>query len=478
LIAYEDAVRRLDDLGQGIHPDMARIEDLVQLLDHPERAYPSIHVTGTNGKSSTVRMAGCILAAHGLRSGMYSSPHLQSIRERFTVAEAATEDSEAALVTEFISREDFAAIYSYLQPFVEMVELERAPGGGGVPGRRGRQGQNVTYFELTTAMAFEWLVQQAVAASVFEVGIGGAWDATNVLTAEVAAITHVAVDHAQFLGATPLDNAREKVGIIKPGALVVSADQDPAVLALIEAKVAEADGELAVLGRDFGVASNRLALSGRALRIRGTRDSYDELFVPMHGAHQGANAAVAVAACEAFLGRALDPDAVRLGLSRAGLPGRMEVVSRKPLVILDGCHNPDGARQLGPALREAFGRRRTTMVVSVFEDKDVEGILGWLLPWAERVVFAPGSSSRSADPARLAAVAERIAAVGREAEDAGAPSATPNGGQPGLEIQVAEALEDAIDAAIAAAEPDDLVVVCGSLYAVGQARDHLVGPVA
>jgi dihydrofolate synthase/folylpolyglutamate synthase len=282
----------------------------------------------------------------------------------------------------------------------------------------------------------------------------------------------VAVDHAGYLGSTPADVAREKVGIVKPGTLVVSADQDPAVLALVEAKVAETGGALAVLGRDFGVASNKLALSGRALRIRGMRDTYDELFVPMHGAHQGANAAVAVAACEAFLGRALDADAARLGLSTAGLPGRMEVVSRKPLVVLDGCHNPDGARRLGPALREAFGMRRTTMVISVFDDKDVEGILGWLLPWADTAVFAPTSSPRTADPASLAAVAERIAARGGEAP----PADAGNGGPAGLEIRVAEALEEAVDQAVAACPPDGLVVVCGSLHAVGQARDHLVGP--
>lgn len=455
---YRDAVRQLEGLGQGIEPDMGRIGALVRLLDHPERAFPAIHVTGTNGKSSTVRMAGGILAAHGLRTGMYSSPHLQSVRERFTVAEVGTEDSEAVVVAEFISRQDFAAIWSYLRPFVELVELERD--------------QSVTYFELTTAMAFEWLVEQAVGAAVFEVGMGGSWDATNVLQAQVAAITHVAVDHARYLGATPADIAREKVGIVKPGALVVSADQDPAVLALVEAKVAEAGGGLALLGRDFGVASNKLALAGRALRIRGTRETYDELFVPMHGAHQGANAAIAVAACEAFLGRALDPDGVRLGLSTAGLPGRMEVVSRQPLVVLDGCHNPDGARQLGPALREAFGTRPTTMVVSVFDDKDAEGILGWLLPWADTAVFAPASSPRAADPARLAAVAERIAAPGRDAQAAGAA----NGGPVGLGIRVADTLEEAVDAAVAECPPDGLVVVCGSLLAVGQARDHLVGP--
>ncbi|MGH2687679.1 MAG: bifunctional folylpolyglutamate synthase/dihydrofolate synthase, partial [Actinomycetota bacterium] len=375
---YLDAVRRLERLGQGIEPDMGRIEAMVGLLDHPERAFPAIHVTGTNGKSSTVRMAGGILAAHGLRTGMYSSPHLQSVRERFTVAELASKDDEATVLAELITPEDFAATWSYLRPFVEMVELERD--------------QSLTYFELTTAMAFEWLVQQAVSAAVVEVGMGGSWDATNVLDGQVAVVTHVAVDHVQYLGETPADIAREKAGILRPGAPAVSAEQDPAVLALLEARVAETGGELALLGRDFGVASNKLALSGRALRIRGTRGTYDELFVPMHGAHQGSNAAVAVAASEAFLDRALDPDAVRLGLSTAALPGRMEVVSRKPLVVLDGCHNADGARRLGPALREAFGTRPTTMVISVFADKDAEGILGWLLPWADAAVFTPASS--------------------------------------------------------------------------------------
>jgi dihydrofolate synthase/folylpolyglutamate synthase len=470
LLSYQDAVRQLDARGQGIRPDLGRIEALVDLLDHPERTYSSIQVTGTNGKSSTVRMIGCILAAHGLRTGLYSSPHIQSIRERFVLAEESS--------TELITKEDFAATFAYLSPFVELVELERD--------------EDVTYFELTTAMAFEWMVQQTVAAGVFEVGLGGAWDATNVVGSQVAAITRVAVDHERFLGSTPLDNAREKLGIVKPGAMVVSADQDPEVLALVERTVAEAGGELAVLGRDFAVASNKLALSGRALAIRGMHDRYDELFVPMHGSHQGANAAVAVAVCETFLGRALDPEVLQAGLARASLPGRLEVVTRQPLLILDGAHNPAAARQLGPALREAFGKRRSTFVISVFEDKDVEGVLGWLLPWADRAVFAPSSSPRSADPSRLAALAEAIAAragtpAGPAPEPAdpalpGVPGAArtgPNGvagaGAAGLEIQVAGNIEEAVDAALATCEADGMVVVCGSLHAVGQVRDHLVG---
>lgn len=468
--SYQDAVRRLDGRGMGIRPGLGRIEALVDLLDHPERTYPSIQVTGTNGKSSTVRMIGCILAAHGLKTGLYSSPHLQSIRERFVVADESSAD--------LISQEEFAATLAYLTPFVEMVELQRD--------------EDVTYFELTTAMAFEWMLQQAAAAGVFEVGLGGAWDATNVVGGQVAAITRVAVDHERFLGSTPLDNAREKVGIVKPGAHVVSADQEPEVLALVERTVAEAGGQLAVLGRDFAVVSNKLALSGRALAIRGTQGRYDELFVPMHGNHQGANAVVAVAACEAFLGRALDQEALRSGLARASIPGRMEVVTRKPLLVLDGAHNPAAAQQLGPALREAFGRRRSTFVISVFEDKDVEGVLGWLLPWADRAVFAPSSSPRSADPARLAAVAQTIAAragvplaaVPTPAEAGppapGAPASpangVPNGSAAPLEIQVSESIEGAVDTALATSGPDDLVVVCGSLHAVGQARDHLVAP--
>ncbi|HEY8202961.1 MAG TPA: cyanophycin synthetase [Actinomycetota bacterium] len=474
LLSYQDAVRELDARGQGIRPDLGRIRALVDLLDHPERTYPSIQVTGTNGKSSTVRMIGRILAAHGLKSGLYSSPRLQSIRECFVVADE--------LSTDLISQEDFAATLRYLKPFVEMVELQRD--------------EDVTSFELLTAMAFEWMAQQTVAAGVFEVGLGGAWDATNVVEGQVAAITRVAVDHERFLGATPLDNAREKVGIVKPGARVVSADQDPEVLSLIERTVSEAGGELALLGRDFAVASNKLAVSGRALVVRGMHDRYEELFVPMHGSHQGANAAVAVAACEAFLGRALDPEALRAGLARASLPGRMEVVSRQPLVVLDGAHNPAASRLLGPALREAFGQPRATFVISIFEDKDAEGVLGWLLPWADRVAFAPSSSPRSTDPAHLAALAEAIAAragvpagpapaSGESAPAPGgsSPAGTVHGGPNGvvngaaarLEVQVAGSIEAAVDAVLATSEPDDMVVVCGSLHAVGQVRNHLVG---
>ena len=212
VLSYRDAVRELDARGQGIRPDLGRIRALADLLDHPERTYPSIQVTGTNGKSSTVRMIGRILAAHGLKTGLYSSPRLQSIRECFVVADESS--------TDLISQEDFAATLQYLRPFVEVVELERD--------------EDVTSFELLTALAFEWMAQQTVGAGVFEVGMGGAWDATNVAPGQVAAITRVAVDHERFLGPTPLDNAREKAGIVKPEARVVSADQDPEVLALVE----------------------------------------------------------------------------------------------------------------------------------------------------------------------------------------------------------------------------------------------------
>lgn len=435
-LTYRDALKLLEARGFGIRPDRSRIEALVELLDHPERTYPCIHVAGTNGKSSTARLIGAILAGHGLGAGVYTSPHLQSIRERFLLLGPAGD----GVLGEIITREELAATLAYLKPFVELVE--------------DRLGEDVTYFELATAMAFEWMSGKSVAAGVFETGMGGTWDATNVVEAGVAVLTRVAVDHAAFLGPTPLDNAREKVGIVKPGSVVVSAPQRPEVIELVEQTAGERDARLVLMDRDFRVSADRLAVSGRLLGVEGAFGEYQELYLPLHGAHQSVNAALAIVACEQFFGRALDAQALQAGLASVTAPGRLEVVRREPLVVLDGAHNPDAAALLGPAVDEAFGGQPATFVISVFEDKDVEGVVAALLPWAHGVVFTRSSSPRSAAPERLAAAA--------------AARAIPS--------EFVPSLPEAVDAAIRSAGEEGLVVVTGSLYAVGEARDHLVGP--
>ncbi|MGI8426178.1 MAG: bifunctional folylpolyglutamate synthase/dihydrofolate synthase [Actinomycetota bacterium] len=454
--SYQEALKGLEARGFGIKPGLERMQDLVELLDNPQLTYPTIHIAGTNGKTSIARMTGAILGAHGLKTGVYTSPHLQSIRERFAlfgIAEAAPEQDEqggeyepeepediatASLAGDMISKGEFGALLEYLSPFVGLVEE--------------RRGESVTYFELTTLAAFEWMSEKTVAAGVFEAGLGGRWDATNLIESSVAVLGEIGVDHSQFLGDTPLANAQEKAGIIKKGSLVISAGQSEEVAALIKARVAEQQAKLAVLGEDFSITSDASALGGRLVSVETPLGVYEDLILPLYGAHQSRNLTLAIAAAEAFRDAPLDEDSLRAAIATLRIPGRLEVMSRRPLVILDGAHNPSGAAALRPAITEAFGDKPVSMVVSIFKDKDAAGVLKHLAALAERIIFTRSSSPRAADPKELANLN-------------------------GREDEVIEPLPEAIEAAIAGAPEDGIVLITGSLFAVGEARDHLVDPI-
>lgn len=436
-MGYAAALEAIESRGFGMKPDLTRIGALVDVLDHPERAYPSIHVAGTNGKSSTARIAAAILAAHGLATGVYSSPHLQTIRERFLITGPKGEGG--GVEARYITKEEFSDAVENLLPFVELVEQ--------------KLGERITYFEFTTALSLEWMAQLPVLAGVVEVGMGGEWDSTNVVSGKVAVLTHIAVDHVKHLGPTPLDNAREKVGIIEPGAPVVSSHQDPDVLALIQDRAERHGCPLLVSGSDFRLIENALAVAGRLISVEASLASYGEIFLPLHGAHQGQNAAIAIAACEQFLGRPLDEEALREALASVESPGRMEVVRKDPLVLLDGAHNPEGAQTLAAAISETFGGRAITFVVGILHDKDIDGILEGLLPLADRVIVSTNSISRAAPPEEVGAMVKAR----------------------GVDPEVVPGLVDAIDRAIETSGEDDLVVITGSLYTVGEARDYLLG---
>lgn len=435
-LTYHQASSSLESRGFGIKPGLERIRALTGLLSEPQRNFQSIHLAGTNGKTSTARMIAAILGAHGLNTGLYTSPHLHTVRERFALA-----GWDGGPVWEQMSEAEFASTLSYLLPFVELVE--------------NRRGEPVTYFELATAMAFEWMSERSVAAGVIEAGMGGRWDATNLVEGIVAVLTPIDVDHSSFLGTTPLRNAEEKVEIIKAGATVVTAAQRPEVAALIERRAAAAQATLLRLGREFLVDSSEAAVGGRAVTVRTHRTLYEDLFVPLHGKHQATNLALAVVAAESFLDRQLDDAQLRAGLASVRSPGRMEVVSRGPLVVLDGAHNPLAAKALAATLSGDFLYTTMTMVVSVFEDKDVAGMLAHLIPLADRVIFTRMQHARAAAPQRLAAAAP--------------PMPVP------IRQEIIEPLEEAVDLAIASASREDLVLVTGSLEAVGQARRHLLG---
>ncbi|GAC1373068.1 MAG: folylpolyglutamate synthase/dihydrofolate synthase family protein [Actinomycetota bacterium] len=441
-LSYREACALIEARGLGIRPDLSRIAALAELLNHPERTYPTVHVAGTNGKSSTARMTGAILAANGLTAGIYTSPHLQSLRERFIVA-GPTEDAPVAI--DYISPEDFAELLQYLLPFVQMVEASA--------------GEQVTYFELTSAMAFEWMAGRSVSVAVVEAGLGGSWDATNIIAGDVGVLTRVAVDHIALLGATPRDNAREKAGIIKAGATVVSAAQEPEVVDVLQARASEVGATLAFMDQHFRLLRNEAAYGGRLISAEGPAGGrYEELFVPLLGAHQGLNAGLALAAAEALVGRQLDVGAVAAGLEAVRSPGRLEIVSREPLIVLDGAHNPHAAAALGPALSEVFRGKQRIFVMSIFQDKDVAGVLAAVLPFASHIILTQSSSPKAAAPEVLAAAAR---SAGFAAQD----------------VEVTDTVAQAVARARELAGTQGMVVVTGSLYAVGEARDLLLGPV-
>ncbi len=381
-------------------------------------------------------MIAMILAGHGLNAGVYLSPHLQSVRERLRL----TGPSVEGLADEMIPKNEFADSMEYMTPFVEQIEFE----GGG----------EVTYFELLTALAFEWMSEKAVSVGVIETGLGGTWDATNVVTPSVAVITPIAVDHEKFLGGTPVENAKEKAGIIKPECEVVIGPQEPEVLQLLDESAAAAGSSSYVFGRDYGLTQDLPGVGGRFIDVKGVKASYTGLFLDLLGRHQVENLATAVAASELFLGRALDEDSLKAGVAAVTGAGRMEIVRRDPLVVLDGAHNPAGAARLAEAVIESFGKVPTTIVLAAYADKDLAGIVNELAPIASLFVLTSAESERAAAPEDL----ERL---------------IPDG----IEKRVVHGLTKAIAEVLEGAGTAGLVLITGSLQTVGEAREHLLGSV-
>ncbi len=418
---------RIPEQSSRLGPTLERVRRLADLLDHPERTAPAVHLTGTNGKTTTARMVAALLATFGVGAGVYTSPHLQDIRER------------VALATRPISTAELAEAYSYLDPF--LAEVDRV------------SDRPVTFFEALTMLAFTWFAELPVDAQVVEVGMGGEWDATNLVHGDVAVVTTVSLDHPE-LGATPAQVAVEKAGIIKPGATVVSQRQDDDVLEVLARRAAQRHATLLVEGRDFGVERRRAAVGGQTLDLRTPAGVLHDLFVPLYGRHQAGNAAVALVAVQAFLGgRPLDEATVRAGFAAVRSPGRLEVAAHQPLVLLDGAHNPAGARALAAALLEEFVVDRRTIVLAVLADKDLRGILEGLAPATGRLLVTAPASQRAASPERLRKEAEAL----------------------GLTAEVAPDVRTALRRAIDGAGRSEAVVVTGSLYTVGEARDLLMG---
>ncbi len=417
-------------------PDLDRIRLLCDLLGSPQRNYPAIHLTGTNGKSSTARMVDALLQGFGLRPGRYTSPHLDSVTERITL------DGQP------MSEERFAEVWDEIAPFVELVDA--------------RMPQRMTFFEVLTGMAFAAFADAPVDVAVLEVGLGGLWDATNVVDAGTAVVLPVGLDHVPLLGTTLAEIAHEKAGIIASGATVVLAQQPPEAAEVLLRRCVEVGATVAREGLEFGVVDRVTAVGGQLLSLQGLGGRYDEVFLPLHGAHQAANAAAALAAVEAFLGGGdkgmLDPDVVRDGFARVASPGRLEVVRTSPTVLLDAAHNAHGMTATVAALSDAFAFTHLVAVVAVLGDKDARAMLEVLEPAVAQVVVTQNASPRALPVDDLAALAEEVFGEDR--------------------VSIDDGLDDALSTAVGLADAEAEyggagVLVTGSVVTVAEARTLL-----
>ncbi|GAB2516631.1 bifunctional folylpolyglutamate synthase/dihydrofolate synthase [Paramicrobacterium agarici] len=419
--------------GEGRpRPRLDPTRRLVELLGDPQAACPIIHVTGTNGKSSTSRFIESILRAHGLRTGLFTSPHLKSFNERITI------DGEP------ISNDKLVENWRDIKPYVEMID-----------GQLQDEGEvRLTFFETLTALAFASFAEAPVDVAVVEVGMGGEWDSTNVADASVAVFTPIDIDHSATLGGTIAEIAATKAGIIKRGSRVVSATQVPVALAEIERAAARLEAPVTLEDRDFVLSSDVVAVGGQQITVQGRSAAYDGLFLPVFGDHQGRNAALAIAVCETFLGDGgvpLDPEVLAQGLAEARSPGRLEIAATQPTILVDAAHNPHGAQSLADALQRYFDSDNVGLVIGVLDDKDARGILDHLVPVAERVFTTHVESERARDAEALAAEVQRAA------------SDTP--------VVAYDSVDEALSIARdwASEEPGRIVLVAGSVILAGEA---------
>ncbi len=406
-------------------PGLERMEELMGLAADPQRTYPTIHVTGTNGKGSTAAIIAALLGAQGLTVGTYSSPNLERVNERICRNGEMIDDA------------------SFVEVLESLARLE------------GLLADRPTRFELLTAAAYLWFADEAVDVGVIEVGIGGTWDCTNVIDATVSVVTNISYDHTEVLGPTLEGIATDKAGIFKSGGVAVIGEDDPGLVGLLRDRAREAgSAEVWVRNEDFSVTANRLAVGGRLVDLRTPGASYGELLLPLHGAHQADNAACALAAAEAFFSAPLADDVVEAAFSSVRMPGRLEVLGHRPLVIVDGAHNAAGMAALAASLSDAFEvAGGMTAVIGLLTGRDPAVMLEALMSaGVRRVVVCTPRSPRAQRAVDVADVATSL----------------------GLVVEVIEDPAAAVTHAVSKAGPDEGVVVCGSLYMVADARSALV----
>ncbi|MEI3843708.1 MULTISPECIES: bifunctional folylpolyglutamate synthase/dihydrofolate synthase [unclassified Microbacterium] len=413
-----------------VQPRKERTARLLELLDDPQKTYRVVHVTGTNGKTSTARMIESLLRAHGLRTGLFTSPHLERFTERIMIDGQPIDDAAVAEAWEEID------------PFVAIVDAE-LEAAGDAP---------LTFFELLTALAFVAASDAPVDVLVLEVGMGGTWDSTNTADGDVAVFAPIDLDHADRLGATIAAIAEVKAGIIKDGAFVVSARQTPEAEEVLRRVAAERDAPIAFEGEGFALVEQRLAVGGQQITVRGLAGQYEQEYLPLYGAHQGFNAALAIAAVESLIGgaeRAITGGVLAEGLQGASSPGRLQLLGVSPTVVVDAAHNPHGARALAQALRESFDFDEWGLVLGVLADKDAAGIVEVLAPLAAQVFATAPDSERATDADGIADLVERT----------------------GTRVTVHPSLADAADAAREWASSSDrrAVIIAGSVVLAGEA---------
>lgn len=382
---YQQIIARVPE--HQVQPTLDRVTETLDILGDPQNSYPSVHITGTNGKTSTTRMIDALLGAFGVRTGRFTSPHLVDVRERITIE------------GDSISPDEFVRTWEDVAPYIDMVDRAHAE----------TDGTKLSFFEVFTVMAFAAFADHPVDAAVVEVGMGGRWDATNVIDAGVGVIMPIAIDHEKWLGSTIREIAEEKAGIIKPGQIVIVAKQQEEALRVIEERAAQVDAIVRLEGRDYEVLDRQLGVGGQMITVRTPAAVYEDVFVPLFGDYQASNAAAAIAAVEAFMGgRALDAKVVEAGMLSATSPGRLQVVRHSPTIIVDAAHNPAGAHTLGESISEAFDFERVVGVYSAMGDKDIEGVLGEVEPYLDSIVITQMPGPRAKPAEEIAQIAREV----------------------------------------------------------------------
>ena len=413
-----------------IAPTLERISALVDMLGSPQLTYPTIHIGGTNGKTTTSRMVDSLLFEMGLRTGRFTSPHLESYLERICINGQPIDAKEM--------------IFSFndISPYLDLMDT--------------KFDNPISFFEAITALAFAAFAEHPIDVGVIEVGMGGQWDATNVVDADVSVIMPIGLDHMEYLGNTIAEIATTKAGIIKEQGFVVLAQQEPEAAVELLRRAAEVGADVAREGLEYSIDSRAIAVGGQLISITGLRGHYDDIFLPLHGKHQASNAAAALIAVEAFFGEQdLDIDAVRAGFANVTSPGRCEIIHRDPTIILDAAHNPHGAKAIAETIQSEFTFDDVTGIVALMADKDALGILQALEPIMNQIIVTTNSAARSMPVSDLEALATQVFGADRVF----------------AQLTLADAIEKAIKDSVRPLSDESLaILITGSVVTVGEAR--------